>query len=66
MKDLSLVYHFFGFAITNTSERLHHAQFHYALTIIEKTQMVDCKPMSTPLEAKTKGLNSDVLLNDLN
>jgi hypothetical protein len=30
------------------------SQSYYALTIIEQAVMIDCKPMSTPLEARTK------------
>ena len=64
MKDLGPIHHFLGIEITHTSEGLHISQSHYALTILEKTQMVECKPMSTSLEAKTKGLDNDVLLDD--
>jgi hypothetical protein len=54
MKDLGLVHHFLGIKIPQTSSGLHLSQSHYALTILEWAAMVACKPMSTPLEAKTK------------
>lgn len=66
MKDLGPIHHFLGIEITHTSAGLHLSQSHYALTILEKIDMVDCKPISTPLEAKTKGLDNNTLLDDPN
>jgi hypothetical protein len=54
MEDLGPDHHFLGIKITHTSEGLHLFQSHYAPTILERAGMVDCKPMSTPLKAKTK------------
>jgi hypothetical protein len=64
MKDLGPIHHFLGIEITHTSEGLHLSQSNYALTILERAGMVDCKPMSTPLEAKTKTAATDMLLQD--
>jgi hypothetical protein len=64
MKDLGPIHHFLGIEITHTFEGLHLSQSHYALTILERAGMVDCKPMSTPLEAKTKTIATDMLLQD--
>jgi hypothetical protein len=64
MKDLGPIHHFLGIEITQTLEGLHLSQSHYALTILERAGMVDCKPMSTPLEAKTKTAATDILLQD--
>lgn len=50
MKDLGPIHHFLGMEITPTTTGLHLSQSHYALTILERSNMVDCKPMSTPLE----------------
>ena len=54
MKDLGQLHHFLGIEVTNTTDGLHLSQSHYALTILEKAQMVDCKPMNTPLETKVQ------------
>jgi len=64
MKDLGPIHHFLGIEITHTFEGLHLSQSHYALTILERAGMVDYKPMSTPLEAKTKTTATDMLLQD--
>lgn len=52
--------------ITSTTNSLHLSQSHYALTILERSNMVDYKPMSTPLETKTKISSNDILVEDSN
>jgi hypothetical protein len=64
MKDLGHVHHFLGIEISQSLDGLHLSQSHYALTILERANMVDCKPISTPLEAKTKTLSADTPLDD--
>ncbi|CAJ2666783.1 unnamed protein product [Trifolium pratense] len=64
MKDLGPLHHFLGIEILPTTDGLHLSQTHYALTILERANMVDCKPMSTPLEAKTKIATNDTPLDD--
>ena len=54
MKDLGPVHHFLGVEISHTSEGLHLSLSHYALTILERSKMLDCKPMSTPLDVKLR------------
>lgn len=64
IKDLGPIHHFLGMEIRTTPDGLHLSQSHYALTILERTNMVECKPMSTPLEAKTKQSSTDILIED--
>jgi len=64
MKDLGHIHHFLDIEISETSAGLHLSQSHYALTILEQANKVDCKPMSTPLEAKTKTSSNKVLFED--
>ena len=52
MKDLGPIHHFLGIEVSPTNNGLHLSQSHYALTILERAQMMDCKPMSTPLVVK--------------
>jgi hypothetical protein len=54
MKDLGLVHHFLGVEISTTANGLHLSQSHYALTILNRCNMLHCKPMSTHLEVKFK------------
>jgi hypothetical protein len=64
MKDLGPLHHFLGIEILSTTDGLHLSQTHYALTILERANMVDCKPMSTPLEAKNNITPNDTPLDD--
>ncbi|KAF9667600.1 hypothetical protein SADUNF_Sadunf15G0040500 [Salix dunnii] len=50
--NLRLICHFLGMEITPTTNGLHLSQSHYAVTILEPSNMVDCKPMGTPLRQK--------------
>ena len=52
MIDLGLAHHFLGIEITHASEGL--SQSHYALTILDRSSMLHCKPMSTLLEVQFK------------
>lgn len=64
MKDLVPVHRFVGVRVSSTPDGLHLSQSHYALSILEKTDMVDCKPMSTSSESKTKYSPKDTYLED--
>ena len=64
MKDLGQIHHFLGIEISQTSDGLHLSQSHYALTILERANTVHCKPISTPLKAKTRTSSNNVLLED--
>ena len=52
MKDLGTIHHFITMEIIPNSDGLHISQTHYALTLLDRTHMIDCKPMSTLLETK--------------
>ncbi|RVW46099.1 putative mitochondrial protein [Vitis vinifera] len=64
LDDLGQIHYFLGIEISQTSNGLHLSQSHYALTILERASIVNYKPMSTPLKAKTKTSSNDVLLED--
>lgn len=64
MKDLGSVHHFLSIEISQTHDGLHLSQFYYALIILERSNMVDCKPMSSLLEAKTKITSHNTSLED--
>ncbi|RVX19266.1 putative mitochondrial protein [Vitis vinifera] len=64
MNDLGQIHHFLGIEISQTSYGIHLSQSHYAITILERANMVDCKPMSTSLEAKTRTSSNNVVLED--
>lgn len=64
IKDLGPVHHFLGIEISTTSKGLQLSQAHYALTILERSKMIDCKPMSTPLDVKLKSPGHAITLAD--
>ncbi|WJZ95061.1 hypothetical protein VitviT2T_013856 [Vitis vinifera] len=64
MKDLDQIHHFLGIEISQIFDGPHLSQSHYVVTILERANMVDCKPISTPLEAKTRTSSNNVLLED--
>ncbi|KAF9688687.1 hypothetical protein SADUNF_Sadunf01G0014100 [Salix dunnii] len=64
MKDLGSIHHFLGIEIQRHNNSLHLSQVHYAYSILDKTQMLDCKPMTTPMESKTKGLLDNTPYSD--
>ena len=59
MKDLGPVHNFLGIEISPTTDGLHLSQSHYALTILDCSSMLHCKPMGTPLEAKVAVATDD-------
>ncbi|XP_042939352.1 uncharacterized mitochondrial protein AtMg00810-like [Carya illinoinensis] len=64
MKDLGPLHYFLGVQVTRNSDGLTLSQAKYALEILDRAQMKDCKPMGTPMMPKTKGLTSDVPFPD--
>lgn len=64
MKDLGPTHHFLGIEVQQSANTLQLSQTHYAHTILDKAQMLDCKPMNTPMESKTKGLHDNTFFSD--
>ncbi|KAF5443609.1 hypothetical protein F2P56_036153 [Juglans regia] len=64
MKDLGPLHYFLGIQVTRNSNGLTLSQAKYALEILDRSQMKDCKPMGTPMMPKTKGLTCDVPFPD--
>jgi hypothetical protein len=56
MKYLGSVHHFLGVEISTITDGLHLSQSHY---VLEWSNMLHCKPMSTPLEVKFK-IDADI------
>ena len=66
MKDLGPIHPFLGIKVQQYANTLHLSRTHYAQNILDKAQMLDCKPMNTPMESKTKCLDDDTPLCDPN
>lgn len=64
MKDLGPLHYFLWIQITPNSNGLNLSQTKYALDILDRAQMTACKPMDTPMMAKTKGLTSTTPFSD--
>jgi hypothetical protein len=58
MKDLGTLHHFLGVSVTQQSGVFLLSQCQYMIDILERTEMSDCKPCSTPVDTCAK-LSSD-------
>jgi hypothetical protein len=54
MKDPGPLHHFFGVSIVHQANGLFLTQHLFALDILERTSMVDCKSVSTPVDTQAK------------
>jgi hypothetical protein len=54
MKNLGTLHHFLGVAVQQCSEVLFLSQKQYALDVLERAGMSDCKPCSTPVDTHAK------------
>lgn len=64
IKDLGHSHHFLGIEVQRFANIMHLSQSHYTRTILDKAQMLDCKPMNTRIESKTKGLHDNTSFSD--
>jgi hypothetical protein len=54
MKDLGLMHYFLGLEVWQSLERIFLNQGKYAVEILKRFYMLECKPMNTPMETKLK------------
>jgi hypothetical protein len=54
MKDLGPLHHFLGVSVQHQASGLFLTQCQFALDILERAGMVDCKPVSTPVDTQVK------------
>jgi hypothetical protein len=54
MKDLGPLHHFLGITAERRSQGLFLHQRQYAIDILERAGMSDCKPYSTPVDTQAK------------
>lgn len=64
MKDLGPLHHFLGIQVQSTTTGLHLSQTHYAYSILERAQMLECQPMPTPLVQKSVSTSVDTPVDD--
>lgn len=62
MKDLGQLHYFLGIEATRTSTELFLCQTKYALDLLSRANMIDCKPIATPLSLKPVILARDAVL----
>jgi hypothetical protein len=54
MKDLGLMHYFLGLEVWQSPERIFLNQGNYTVEILKRFDMLECKSMNTPMEAKLK------------
>jgi hypothetical protein len=54
MKDLGLMHYFLGLEVWQSQERIFLNQGKYAVEILKRFDMLECKSMNTPMETKLK------------
>jgi hypothetical protein len=54
MKDLGLMHYFLGLEVWQSPERIFLNQGKYTVEILKRFDMLECKSMNTPMEAKLK------------
>ena len=54
MTDLGALHHFLGVNVHRTSQGLFLSQQQYALELLERATMLNCNPISTPIDTKCK------------
>jgi hypothetical protein len=54
MKDLGLMHYFLGLEVWQSPERIFLNQGKYAVEILKRFYMLECKSMNTPMETKLK------------
>jgi hypothetical protein len=56
MKDLGLMHYLLGLEVWQSPERIFLNQGNYAIEILKRFDMLECKSMNTPMETKLKVL----------
>ena len=57
MKDLDMMHYFLGMEVWLNADGISLGQGKYALEILKRFRMMDCKAMTTPMESNLKLLN---------
>ena len=61
MKDLGLMHYFLGLEVWQSSEGIFLNQGNYAIEILKRFNMLECKAMATPMDSNLKLLSNDSL-----
>eukprot|EP00253_Pinus_taeda_P023475 PITA_23475 len=61
MKDLGLINYFLGLEVWQKPGEIFLSQGKYVVKVLERFSMVDCKPVTTPMELDFKKLSSSVV-----
>eukprot|EP00253_Pinus_taeda_P014328 PITA_14328 len=61
MKDLGLMHYFLGLEVWQKPGNIFLSQGKYVVKILERFDMVDCKPVTTPMELDFKNLSVNTL-----
>ena len=59
MKDLGLIHYFLGLEVWQSPEGIFLNQGKYAVEILKRFDMLDCKAMATPIDTNLKLLSDE-------
>lgn len=65
MKDLGLLHYFLGLEVWQRPNEIILSQGKYAVDILKRFDMLECKSMVTPMEVNLKKLHDDAATSDL-
>ena len=54
MKDLDMMHYFLGMGVWKNADGISLRQGKYAVDILNRSRMMDCKAMTTPMASKLK------------
>ena len=59
MKDLGMMHYFLGMEVWQSADGIFLGQGKYAVEILKRFGLMDCKTMATPMASNLKLLNDD-------
>lgn len=59
VKDLGMLYYFLGIKVSHLKDSIHLTRNKYTLDLLRKSNLLECKPVSTPMASQTSASCTD-------